>query len=99
MIKLIMTWNIREGKEPEYLEFLNKDFTRLLLGMNIHPTDAWYAVWGLGPQVIAGGLAEDMDTMEKALQGGEWANLREKLQEFVVDFQYKLVEHTGSFQL
>ena len=99
MIKLIMTWNIREGKEAQYLEFLNKDFTRLLLSMNIHPTDAWYAVWGRGPQVIAGGVAEDMATMEKALQGKEWAGLQDKLRQFVVDFKYKLVEHTGSFQL
>jgi len=99
MVKLIMTWNIREGKEAEYLEFLSKDFTKLLLSMSIHPTDAWYAVWGRGPQVIAGGVAEDLAVVEKALQGEEWATLRGKLREFVVDFKYKLVEHTGSFQL
>jgi hypothetical protein len=45
MIKLLMTWNIREGKETEYLEFLNREFTRSLMAMNVHPTDAWYAVW------------------------------------------------------
>ena len=99
MIKLIMTWNIREGKEAEYLDFLNRDFTKLLLSMKIHPTDAWYAVWGRGPQVIAGGVAEDMPTMEQALQGREWKSLQDKLGEFVIDFKYKLVEHTGSFQL
>ena len=99
MIKLLMTWNIREGKEAEYLEFLNKEFTRLLLGMNIHPTDAWYAVWGRGPQVIAGGVAEDMATMQKALRGKEWAGLQDKLRDLAVDFKYKLVEHTGSFQI
>jgi len=99
MIKLIMTWNIREGKEAEYLEFLNKDFTRLLLDMNIHPTDAWYAVWGRGPQVIASGVTEDLASMETALQGKEWTGLQDRLRQFVVDFKYKLVEHTGGFQL
>jgi hypothetical protein len=99
MVKLLMTWNVREGKETEYLEFLMREFTRSLSAMNIQPTDAWYAVWGHGPQVLAGGMAEDLETMEKALESKEWKELRDKLREFVVDLRYKVVEVTGGFQL
>jgi len=99
MIKLIMSWNIREGKETEYLEFLNRDFTKALLGMDIHPTDAWYAVWGQGPQVLASGVTDDMGTMEEALASDEWSKFREKLGEFVVDFKSKVVEASTTFQL
>jgi hypothetical protein len=65
MIKLIMTWNIREGRETEYLEFLTQDFTRLIGEMGVQPLDAWYSAWGQGPQVIAGGVTKDLETMEK----------------------------------
>lgn len=99
MIKLIMTWNIREGKETEYLEFLTRDFTRMLSAMGLQPTDAWYAVWGKGPQVLAAGVIEDMEAMEKALASDEWEQLRQKLQEFVVDLRHKVVEVTSGFQL
>ncbi len=99
MIKLIMTWNIREGKETEYLEFLTRDFAKSIMSMGIQPTDAWYAVWGQGPQVLAGGTTEDLESMNKALQSEEWNRFRAKIQEFVTDFTYKVVEYAGGFQL
>ena len=97
MIKLLMTWNIREGKETEYLEFLNREFTRSLMAMNVHPTDAWYAVWGKGPQVLAGGVTETRDDGD-ALASDEGKS-QEKLKEFVVDLRYKVVEASGGFQI
>lgn len=99
MIKLLMTWNIREGKETEYLDFLNRDFTKLILGMGVRPTDAWYEVWGHGPQVLAGGVTEDLESMEKALASDDWKRFQEQIQQFVVDFKFKVVEAAGGFQL
>jgi len=99
MVKLIMTWSIKEGKETEYLEFLTRDFTKAIIGMGIQPTDAWYSVWGKGPQVLAGGVADDLETMEQALASDEWKGLREKLMSLVNNLQYKVVEAQGGFQL
>jgi hypothetical protein len=99
MIKLIMTWNIREGRETEYLEFLTQDFTRLIGEMGVQPLDAWYSAWGQGPQVIAGGVTKDLETMEKALETETWKKIQEKIAGFAVDFKCKVVEATGGFQL
>jgi hypothetical protein len=99
MVKLIMTWNIREGKESEYLEFLTQEFAKSVLAMGIQPTDAWYAVWGRGPQVFAGGVANDLAAMEKALASDEWVQLCDRLDMLVTGFEFKVVEHTGGFQL
>jgi len=99
MIKLIMTWNIREGKESDYLEFLTRDFSKAVIALGIQPTDAWYAVWGQGPQVLTGGVTDDLPAMEKALRSEDWRKLLDKLNEFVVDLRYKVVEASGGFQL
>ena len=99
MVKLIMTWNIRQGKENEYVEFLTHDFIRLLMGLGFHPLDAWYSVWGHGPQVIAGGMTRDLKTMEEALASEQWKTLQTRLREYVVDLEYKVVEATRGFQL
>ncbi len=99
MVKLIMFWSIREGKESDYLEFLTQEFAKSIIAMGIQPTDAWYAVWGKGPQVLAGGTAEDLDAMEAALASDEWRAFRERLEELVVGFEYKVVEQVGGFQL
>ena len=99
MVKLIMTWNIQEGKETEYLEFLTREFAKSVVSMGIQPTDAWYAIWGQGPQVLAGGIAQDLDAMRQALASDEWLIFQERLNELVRDFEYKVVEHKGGFQL
>jgi hypothetical protein len=98
-VKLIMTWNIREGRETEYLDFLTREFTKALVSMEIQPTDAWYAVWGHGPQVLAGGMTDDLETMEKALASQEWREFLQRLHELVVDFDYKVVELGRGFQI
>ena len=99
MVKLIMKWNIKEGKEKDYLDFFFFFFTKAVMSMGIQPTDAWYAVWGRGPQVLAGGVTEELETMEKALASDEWRELLAELQGLVVDFSYKVVEAEGGFQL
>jgi len=99
MIKLIMTWNIREGREREYLQFLENEFQKSLLEMGVQPTDAWYAVWSQGPQVLAGGVTEDIESMEEALRSETWTAFQRKLADLVTDLKYKVVESTGGFQL
>ncbi|MFO7697591.1 MAG: hypothetical protein R6X16_10615 [Anaerolineae bacterium] len=99
MVKIIMFWNIREGKESDYLEFLTQEFAKSILALGIQPTDAWYVVWGEGPQVIAGGTTDDLDEMERALASGEWTVFKERLALLVTDFEYKVVEQAGGFQL
>ncbi len=99
MVKLIMTWSIRQGKETEYVEFLTHDFVRLVMGVGFHPLDAWYSVWGHGPQVIAGGMAKDLKTMEQALDSQQWRTLRERLEQYVIDLKIKVVEASRGFQL
>jgi hypothetical protein len=37
--------------------------------------------------------------MEKALRSEDWRKLLDKLNEFVVDLRYKVVEASGGFQL
>ena len=99
MVKIIMFWNILEGKESDYLEFLTQEFAKSILGLGIQPTDAWYVVWGEGPQVIAGGTTDDLDSMERALASPEWAAFTERLALLVTGFEYKVVEQAGGFQL
>lgn len=99
MIKLLMTWDIRPGKESEYFEFVVQEFAPKLVSLGIQPTEAWYTVWGNAPQILTGGITEDRATLNNILDGTEWKQLLEKLQTYVLNFEYKIVPHTGHFQL
>ncbi|MGB3906115.1 MAG: hypothetical protein WBB22_14480 [Anaerolineae bacterium] len=99
MIKLLMSWDIKAGKEAEYMEFVTREFTPELMKLGIQPTEAWYTVVGNGPQVLAGGITKDRDTMMTILGSEEWEGLETKLLDYVRNYRSKVVRATGQFQL
>lgn len=98
-VKLLMTWDIVPGREQEYFEFVVREFVPGIQRLGIQPTEAWYTTYGRRPQILTGGIAENRQTMEKALATDEWEKLRERLLEFVTNFEWRVVRATGGFQM
>ena len=99
MMKLLMTWDIRPSKESDYFDFMSKELVPGLMDLGIQPTEAWYTMYGDAPQILAGWVAEDLDTMQVALASEEWRKLRRRLMTYVTNFKHKIVPATGFFQL
>jgi len=99
MVKLLMSWDIKPGSESEYFEFVVREFAPGLMKLGIQPTEVWYTVVGDGPQILTGGVAEDLPTMKSILADEEWVDLKTKLFDFVTNFDYKIVRATSKFQL
>lgn len=99
MMKLLMSWDMKPGKESSYFEFILKEFLPGITKLGIQPTEAWYTVFGDGPQMLTGGVTEDLETMIKVLESEEWHKLKEKLLTFVTNYNHKVVPATGRFQL
>ncbi len=99
MVKLLMTWDIRPGKESEYFEFVVQEFAPKLVRLGIQPTEAWYTVYGSAPQILTGGVTENRAALDTILEGDEWKELQKKLLSYVTNFNFKIVPHTGNFQL
>ena len=99
MIKLLMSWDIKASKEREFLDFLMQEFTPAIQKLGLQPTDAWLTVYGEGPQVLAGGVTEDMEAMTALLDNSQWRELEGKLLEYVTNYKRKVVLAEGGFQL
>ncbi len=99
MMKLLMSWDIKPGSETAYFEFVVKEFAPGMMKLGIQPTEAWYTVFGDGPQIVTGGVVEDLETMIKILESDEWRELKEQLLDFVTNYSHKVVPATGRFQL
>ncbi|MDX1520267.1 MAG: hypothetical protein R3264_01410 [Anaerolineae bacterium] len=99
MVKLLMSWDIKPGSESDYFEFIVREFAPGLMKLGIQPTEVWYTVVGEGPQILTGGVAEDLATMKSILDDGDWQSLKEKLFNYVTNFEYKIVRATSKFQL
>ena len=91
MVKLVMSWNIKSDEEPAYFEFVVQEFAPRIMKMGIRPTEAWYTVYGEGPQIITVGEANDRETLDGVLGSEDWTELMKKLDGFVTDYKQKVV--------
>ena len=94
-----MSWDIQTGHEQSYFEFVMQEFAPGLMRLGLQPTEAWYTVFGNGPQILTGAVANDIDTMRRILNGEEWTRLRERLLEHVHNYSQKVISASGRFQL
>lgn len=99
MMKLLMSWDIKAGREQSYFEFVVREFAPGLMRLGLQPTEAWYTIFGKGPQILTAGVTDDMDSMERFLNNEEWHALREKLLTFVTNYKQKVIKANGRFQL
>ena len=98
-VKLLMTWDIQPGREQEYFEFVVREFVPGIQRLGIQPTEAWYTTFGRRPQILTGVMADDLQTMERALATEEWQKLKNRLLEYVANFDWKVIRATGGFQM
>lgn len=99
MMKLLMSWDIKSGREQPYFEFVVREFAPGLMRLGLQPTEAWYTIFGKGPQILTGGVTDDIGGMERFLNNEEWHTLRDKLLTFVNNYKQKVIQASGRFQL
>ncbi len=99
MVKLLMSWDIQSGREAEYFQFIIQDFVPGLLKLGLQPTEVWFTAYGECPQIQAGGLAQDVATIQNIVAGSDWHALRQKLEDYVTDYHQKIIPAEGGFQL
>lgn len=98
-VKLLMNWDIRPGQEQTYFEFAMQTFAPALMKMGWQPTEAWYTLYGDGPQIMTAGVTESAEEMREILDSEEWEELKSRLLEYVTNFRYKVIPATGRFQM
>lgn len=99
MMKLLMSWDIKAGREQPYFEFIVREFAPKLMRLGLQPTEAWYTVYGEGPQILSGGVTNDLEAMNAILASDDWKALCSQLLAYVTNFEIKVVAASGSFQL
>jgi len=98
-VKLLMSWNIRPGQEQTYFEFAMQTFAPALMKMGWQPTEAWYTLYGEGPQITTAGITDNVSKMREILDSEEWQDLKTQLLQYVTNFEYKVIPASGRFQL
>ena len=97
-VKLIMTWDIKAGRDQEYFEFVVREYVPGVTRLGLRPTQAWYTMYGEQSQIMMEGITDDYQTMKAMLETPEWAALEAKLFEHVTNFKQKIVRLSPRFQ-
>jgi hypothetical protein len=98
-VKVIMNWDIRQGRSEEYFEFVVREFAPALQKIGFRTTEAWYTAYGNRPQIMMAAIADNVTQMRKLLNSPEWKDLHVKLQQFVTNYSQKIVRATPFFPL
>jgi hypothetical protein len=96
--KLIMTWDILPERQQEYFEFVVREFIPGVQKLGFELTDAWATVFGPRPQIMVGATLPSMLRLQSTLDSAEWQTLSNQLQDYVQNYQQKVVESQGGFQ-
>ncbi len=100
-VKLIMNWDIKPGRDQEYFEFLVREWIPGTTSLGLKHSGAWVTTYSRGdtPQIMTEGIAKDLGTMKEILDSHAWQQLQNRLMDFVLNYEQKIVRVTGNFQL
>ncbi len=91
MLKVMITYDMREGREQECQEYLVNKLAPGLAKLGLRVSDVWYTVWGNSPQITSGGEIADLETARDIFTSAEWQRLAAGMEELTSSFRVKVV--------
>jgi hypothetical protein len=93
-----MSWDIIQGREQEYFEFVVRSFMPGVQKLGMVLSDAWVTIYGEHPQILVGAVVPGYAKAEKIVSSEEWHQLHDQLMDFVKNYELKLAPLAGGFQ-
>jgi len=97
-VKVIMSWNIVQGREQDYFEFVVRSFMPGVQKLGMALSDAWVTIYGDHPQILVGAVVPGLDKAQEIITSEEWFFLNDKLLDYVENYELKLAPLQGGFQ-
>lgn len=95
-----MTWDIREGKDAEYNDFVVNEFIPRGKRLGLHDIQFWYTTYGDCEQIQASATTPNQEQMDNILASDGWDELCVGLSDYVEKITQKVVKASRSdFQL
>jgi hypothetical protein len=96
MLKVKISYDMREGREQEAQEYLVNKLAPGLAKLGVRVSDVWYTVWGNSPQITSGGEVEDIEKVRTIFNSREWDKLAEGMQELTTNFKVQVTRSTNT---
>lgn len=92
MYKVLISYDMQPGKEQECQEYLINKLAPGLARMGFRIADVWYTIWGSSPQILSGGMLEDLDQVQRIFLSDSWDQLARGMRALTDNFQVRVVK-------
>jgi len=96
---VVLTYDVMPEQEEDYYRFTLSEFVPGLQGLGLYLARAWHTAYGDYPLRQSEFVAEDLATIRKALSSDAFHRLEDRLQEYVFNYERKIVPFNEGFQL
>jgi hypothetical protein len=96
--KLMLTYDVSPDEEEAYYRFTLGEFVPSLQGMGLYLLRAWHTAYGDYPVRQSEFVAEELETIRRALNSDEFTDLEEQLLGYVTNYKRKVVRFSDRFQ-
>ena len=97
-VKVIMSWDIIEGREQEYFEFVVRNFMPGVQKLGMALSDAWVTIYGDHPQILVGAVVPGLEKAQTIINSEAWDRLNRRLLQYVRNYELKVAPLEGGFQ-
>ncbi len=97
-LKLLLSYNIRLDRAEAYYRFVMSEFLPRMQMLGLVMTDGWRTAYGDYPSRLIAFAAQDEGIMKEALRSDEWDSLETRLEEFIADYEMRIVHAKPHFQ-
>ena len=91
MIKVLISYDMQSGKEQECQDYFVNKFARGLAKMGFRISDVWYTMWGESPQILSGGLIDDVTRAQQIFQSNPWEKLVDGIEPMTQNFKIRFL--------
>ena len=97
-VKLLLSFDPLPGKREAYFQYVLGEFIPTLQHLGLQMCEAWHTAYGAYPLRLTGFLAPDRDTLAEIISSENFRDMELKLQEFVSNYQRRIVPMKKRFQ-
>jgi hypothetical protein len=96
--KMLMSYDIQPDTRDTHYEFVLGEFVPAVQKMGLYMIEAWHTAYGNYPIRLTGFVAEDLETLHKALGSDKFRQLEERFRDYVSNYHRKVVPFREGFQ-
>jgi hypothetical protein len=96
--KLLIRYNVKLTTNEDYFQFVINEFVPAMQELGLYMVQVYHTAYGDYPLRQLEFVAEDLETVRKAMNSEAWKQLHAKLDFFISDYDQKLVKFRDGFQ-